>query len=171
VAANTEQEDPHMGLLTINLFDKELNVTPASVGDAIYAVAILLLDEKERESHNALRGALEEVVRKAARLIGMFELSMAADAVCLRIDTDRSESAGDLTSDSIRMALSNTDLHPHWERRYRLQQKRRGGPFLNVSMEATIREERAMRIRKFLDMPLKEVKALADAGDYERNTR
>ena len=153
--------------VTISLCDENLNINPASVQVALHQVVGLLLDAKSREDRAALNDALNRVVRRAVRMVGMFELERAADSACLSIDVERSEGDGESASDLIRAALSRTGLHPNWERSCRMKQFRRGAPFVNVSMEDTIREERAKPTLNFLDTPLRDVKRLADAGDLD----
>ena len=165
-----------MGQLTIHLADDRGFVNPASVRFAFYKVVFLLLDAKgedyrvrrDRETYYALRDVLKSVVKKAVRLVGKFEVQLAADSACFSIYSEQGETAGNRASEEFRDAFSKTEVEYHYEWRNYWQQKRPRGRFVIASMEDTFREERARPARRFHDTQIKDVKKLADdAGDRD----
>ena len=153
-----------MGQLTIHIEDARGFVNPASVRVALYEAVTLRLDAGG-EDLSALRGLLESVVKKSARLIGKFEVLLACDAVCLRLDSERGESASNTASDVFRGALSRAGLGYNYEWSHSWRQERRGGPFVNISTEGKLRAAHERPFRKFGDKAIADVKKLADAGD------
>ena len=158
-----------MAQLTIHLADDRGFVNAASAREAFWRVLSRLAVARNNnlsDNQRALKDLLESVVRKALRLIGKFEVQLAADAACLRLYSAVGLSAANDASEEFRRAFARAGVEHHYEWRHSWRQERRGQPFVHVSMESDLRKQDNDLTRKFGDMTVAEVKKLADAGDW-----